>query len=108
MSFTITVTTMYASIVVTALLVAHTKAQSLFEVLVGNPDLSSLVALLNNSAIVGDNTASAFASATNITFLAPNNAAIRAFTNSSTAAALGSDSQLISAILGYFITPSST
>lgn len=43
----------------------------------------------------------ALAGRTNITLLAPNNAAFSAFLNSSTGAALGSDAALVAAILEY-------
>lgn len=88
-----------------ALALASTAwSQSLTEVLAGAPNLSSLAALLNNTAVIGN--ASALGAATNVTFLAPDNDAIAQFTNSSTGAALGSDPQLISAVLRYSMAPS--
>lgn len=71
--------------------------QSLTEVLAANSGLSSLAGLLNTPGV------SLPSNLTNITLLAPNNEAIGAFLNTSTAAALTSDSALISAVLSYHI-----
>ncbi|KAK5090412.1 hypothetical protein LTS08_002687 [Lithohypha guttulata] len=86
----------YAGLV---LAVASTAfGQSLIEVLGGRPELSQLTGLLNSSGLAGD-----LSSLTNNTLLAPNNAAIGAFLNSSTGAAVATDSALVQAILQYHV-----
>lgn len=89
---------MYISVVTVITFASYALAQSLFEVLASHPNLSSLGPLLTNSAIIN---ASALSSATNITFLAPDNDAIGLFANSSAGAALDSDPQLVQAILRF-------
>lgn len=73
-------------------LAATAYGQSLTEVLGANPDLSNLTTLLGNNA-------QQFAQLQNITLLAPNNEAISAFLNSSTGAAVGTEPNLVQAIL---------
>lgn len=68
--------------------------QSLVEVLSAQPELSQLTSLLNSSGL-----ATNVSALTNNTLLAPNNAAISAFLNSSTAGALTTDPGLVQAIL---------
>jgi uncharacterized surface protein with fasciclin (FAS1) repeats len=58
-----------------------------------------------NQALLGANPAlvSALSNATNITILAPNNAAIQAFLNSSTGVSAASDPSLVTAVLTYHV-----
>lgn len=79
-----------------ALALASTAcSQSLVEVLQSQPNLSSLVGLLNSSTV----NATALSALTNVTFLAPDNDAIAAFTNSSAATAVAADPMLLQAVL---------
>lgn len=73
---------------------ALANAQSLTDAIANNSDLSQLGTLLQSQP----NLASQLAGASNITVLAPNNAAIGAFLNSSQAQSLNSSSGVISAL----------
>ena len=76
-----------------ALALASTAlGQSLTEVLNSTAELSNLTGLIQPYA-------QQFASLTNITLLAPNNAAISTFLNSSTGAAVATNPDLVQAIL---------
>lgn len=70
--------------------------QSLNEVLAGQPQLSQLATLLGQYN-------SSLSNLTNVTILAPDNTAVSAFLNSSTAGALSSEPQLVGSILNYHV-----
>jgi len=75
----------------------NSSSMSLTAVLGANPQLSSLLGLLQPYQ-------QNFASLNNITLLAPNNDAISQFLNSSTGAAVGTQPALVQAILKYVIS----
>lgn len=68
---------------------------SLVQALQSQPNLSSLLGLLNNSMV----NAAALSSLSNVTFLAPDNNAIAAFENSSAVGQVAADPGLLQAIL---------
>jgi uncharacterized surface protein with fasciclin (FAS1) repeats len=72
-------------------------SQSLSSLLSGNSELSGLASLINSRPEI----ASALTSASNITILAPNNAAISALLNSS--AGLANNSAAVDALLQYHV-----
>ena len=76
-----------------------TAAQSLVSVLSGNPDLSNLTSALQEFPDL----LSALNSASNITVLAPNNAAFQALAATSAGKAAESDAGLLEAILEYHV-----
>lgn len=75
------------------------SGQSLTDVISQTPDLSTLGSLLQSFPAV----ASTLANATNITVLAPTNAAFAAFLTASTNASIQADAGLVPAVLSYHV-----
>lgn len=84
--------TLTLALAATAYSQSNSTNSSLLTTLGGIPELSNLTTYFQPYQQM-------LAGLTNITLLAPNNAAFSAFLNSSTAGALGSDSGLLAAIL---------